>query len=75
MYDSKVYDPNAYKRIKSRVWKLNKRAERDTDTHPCNHHNPDTCDCKGACSCHWVRNHNLPKVSAVGVCTSISGGV
>jgi hypothetical protein len=29
--------------------------EREDDIHPCNHFDIALCDCKGACSCHWIQ--------------------
>jgi hypothetical protein len=30
--------------------------EPEDSIHPCNHWRATQCDCKGACSCHWVEN-------------------
>jgi len=37
-------------------WEGSLEMEREDATHPCNHHDPDICDCRGACSCHWRKD-------------------
>jgi len=45
------------KRIATELaWQARRDREHETDTHPCDHWDADTCMCKGACSCHWVED-------------------
>jgi hypothetical protein len=37
------------------AWNEVRRREREDAIHPCTNWRADICDCKGACSCHWVQ--------------------
>lgn len=36
-------------------WHRERESEDPGAMHPCNDPDPDECDCRGACSCHWVQ--------------------
>ena len=41
-------------RVTRTAWDLARDAEREDNRHPCTHHDPDVCDCKGSCGCHYL---------------------
>jgi len=42
-------------KVSKEVWEAARDNERPENFHPCEHHDPDFCFCKGSCSCHWVQ--------------------
>lgn len=43
-----------YRAIREDVWTAY-REKLCASVHPCDTHDPDSCVCQGACSCHWVK--------------------
>jgi hypothetical protein len=44
-----------YRLISKDEWEEKFNKESLYAIHPCDHFHPDICDCKGCCSCHWVK--------------------
>lgn len=39
--------------VQPSAWAAKKAREPESATHPCDHADPHSCECRGACSCHW----------------------
>jgi hypothetical protein len=54
---------NQWPKLPRDEWERLQQKEKPESEHPCDNWDGDSCFCRGACSCHWVHQHTVDRMS------------